>query len=202
MGLGIVESIGIEVCGIHIYSLYFAGSKLNQQKIQLYNQDITSIRSKFLAGGELNSKHKLWNCTKGNSAGKILFQEMRKKTFMVHFPDTPTYFPPQSNRVNPSTIDLVLTNGLNDILNTKTVNDLSSDHLPVTFQLELFNAFKSVTPRNKCYDRADWSKFKSYLNENINLLTTTSRLTTKENIDTSVEELVCLFALLTLAIRF
>lgn len=193
LGLGIVESIGIEVCGIQIYSLYFAGSKLNQQKLRLYNQDIikiTSIRSKFLAGGDLNSKHRLWNCTKGNSAGKILFQEMRKRNFMVHFPDSPTYFPPQANRVNPSTIDLFLTNGLNDILNTKTVNDLSSDHLPVTFQLELFNAFKSVTPRNKCYDRADWSKFKSYLNESIDLLSTASRLNTKEDIDTSVDELV------------
>ena len=193
LDLQVVESIGIEVCSIQIYSIYFSGSKLTPQKLRSFNQDIikiASMRNKFLVGGDLNSKHRLWNCIKGNSAGKILFQEMRKRNFIVHFPDSPTYFPPQANRTNPSTIDLFLSNGLNDILNTKTVNDLSSDHLPVTFQLELFNTFKSVIPQNKCYHRADWSKFKSYLNENIDLLTVTSRLNTKEDIDVSVEELV------------
>lgn len=191
--LDIIESIGIEVSGIHIYSVYFPGSRLSPQKLQLFKQDIvklSSIRNKFLLGGDLNSKHRLWNCVKGNTAGKILFQEMQKRNFMIHFTDTPTYYPPQANRTTPSTIDVLLSNGLIVIKDLKTINELTSDHLPVFFQVELSNELRPTPPMRKRYNEADWAKYKSCLNDSINLLSFTSQLNSVVDIDTSIDTLV------------
>lgn len=193
--LEIVESIGIEVCGIQMYSVYFPGSKLSPQKFQSFRNDIiklTSIRGKFLLGGDLNSKHRLWNCVKGNQAGNILFQEMQKRNFVVNFPDSPTYFPPQASRSTPSTIDFFLSNGHFDATDIRTVNELSSDHLPVSLVLELSNPIKANVFMSKCYAKADWDKYKSYLNDRIDLVSVTTQLESKAGVDASIVALTSL----------
>jgi hypothetical protein len=192
LGLNIIESIGIEVCGIRFYSIYFPGSKLNSHKHQAFKSDIikiSSIRNKFLVGGDLNSKHRFWNCVKSNTAGKILFDEMHKRNFMLHFPDSPTYYPPQRNRTTPSTVDLFLTNGFHNIVEVQANNELSSDHLPVTFKLELGNTFQPKTTSKRCYAKANWSTFKSYLNDKIDLLTAPYQLSSISMIDVSIDNL-------------
>lgn len=81
LNLELVEPIGIEVCGIRMYSVYFPGSRLNPNKLRSLRNDITRIaliRAKFLVGGDLNSKYRFWNCVRANAAGKILFDEMRQ----------------------------------------------------------------------------------------------------------------------------
>lgn len=188
--LDIIETIGIEVHGVHIYSAYFPGTKLNSQKLQAYKCDIikiSSIRKKFLIGGDLNSKHRFWNCIKRNRAGQILFEEMSKRNFMVHFPNSPTYFPPQANKSSPSTIDMFLTNGYNDVSDIFTINDLSSDHLPVCFKLDFSTVFKSAPRTQRCYARANWTLYKNYINDSINL-PAASRLDAKCEIDDAIEQ--------------
>lgn len=191
MGLDIIETIGIEVQGVQIYAAYFPGSKLNPQKLTAFKTDIVkiaSLRGKFLVGGDFNSKHRLWNCTKSNRAGQILFEEMSKRNFTVHFPDTHTYFPPQANKTTPSTVDIFLSNGLNGISNTVTINDLSSDHLPVSFKLEFYSKLKTPPPNIRCYAKANWNLYKTYISNNLDLLTT-SQLDSKDQIDDSIDML-------------
>lgn len=194
LDLEIIETIGIELQGTNIYAAYFPGSKLNAQKLRAFQADIikiSSIRGKFLVGGDLNSKHRFWNCTRGNKAGKVLFEEMSKRNFTIHFPDTPTYFPPQNNKTTPSTIDMFLTNGRSLISNVYTVNDLSSDHLPVSFKLTFSSSFISPSIDKRCYAKADWSLFRDYINNNIDLLSA-SRIDSTSKIDDTVVQFTTL----------
>lgn len=189
LGLDIIETVGIEVQGVHIYSAYFPGSKLNSQKLKAFKSDIrkiSSMRKKFVVGGDFNSKHRFWNCTKRNKAGQILYEEMSKRNFTVNFPDTHTYFPPQANKTTPSTVDMFLTNGFNGLSNIKTINDLSSDHLPVCFTLEFFSSLKSPpAPNSRCYAKADWSLYKKHIRDSLDLLPA-SRLDTKCKVDDAI----------------
>lgn len=54
---------------------------------------------------------------------------------LQHSP-TPTYFRPQANRSNSSTIiDITIPHGRIVIKNVHTANDLSSNHLPISFEI-------------------------------------------------------------------
>lgn len=194
LGLDIIETVGIEVQGVQIYSAYFPGSKLNSQKLLAFKSDIikiSAIREKLLIGGDFNSKHRFWNCVKRNRAGQILFDEISKKNLLIHFPDSHTYFPPQANKTTPSTVDMFLTNGLIGISDIVTLNDLSSDHLPVCFKLEFFCSFRTNFPSQRCYARADWLLYKNYISNNIDLLTA-SRLDSSKKVDDAIEKLTAL----------
>lgn len=194
LGLDIIETIGIEVQGVQIYSAYFPGSKLNSHKLKAFKSDIikiSSFRKKFLIGGDFNSKHRFWNCTKRNKAGQILFEEMSKRNFMIHFPDSHTYFPPQVNKTTPSTVDMFLTGGSNGISDIVTLNDLSSDHLPVCFKLEFSSSVRSKIPNQRCYARADWLLYRSYISDGIDLLSA-SRLDSSNKIDDAIAKLTAL----------
>lgn len=191
LGLDIIETIGIEVQGVHVYAAYFPGSKLNSQKLALFKSDIAKIatlRKRFLLGGDFNSKHRLWNCSKRNKAGQILFEEMSKRNFLIHFPDTHTYFPPQANRTTPSTIDIFLSSGLNNVSNIETLNDLSSDHLPVTCRLEFSSKLNIPPPTKRCYSKANWQLYKTYISENLDLLAA-STLDSKDKVDDAIKDL-------------
>jgi Reverse transcriptase (RNA-dependent DNA polymerase)/Endonuclease-reverse transcriptase len=194
LGLDIIETVGIEVQGMHIYSAYFPGSKLNSQKLQAFKSDIikiSSIRKNFLIGGDFNSKHRFWNCAKRNKAGQILFEEMSKRNFTVHFPNSPTYFPPQVNKTMPSTVDVFLTNGYNGISDVSTINDLSSDHLPVCFKVEFSSTFKSIPQSQRCYAKANWPLYKDYISNSIDLIPA-SRFDTIMQIDDAIEKFTAL----------
>lgn len=109
----------------------------------------------------------------------------------MHFPNTPTYFPPQVNRTTPSTIDVILTNGYNGISDVITINDLSSDHLPVRFKLEFFSTYKAPPSSQRCYDKADWSLYRDHVNSNIDLLSA-SKIDTIIKIDDAIMQLAVL----------
>lgn len=190
----VIETIGIEINTmnepIHIYAVYFPGSKLNPTKLANFRKDLislSSIRKPYFLCGDLNSKHRLWNCTKANKAGQILFSELSTRNFSVNFPPTPTYFPPQSNRSLPSTIDIVLSNGYHDVLDIHSVNALSSDHQPVQFKIEPRSSVHPLPCSGKrCYSKANWIKFKEYIQSKINLNLFDNKLKCTKDIDNAL----------------
>jgi hypothetical protein len=184
----IIETIGLEVNGIRIYSVYFPGSRLNSEKISSFKADlgkITSIQKNYFLGGDLNAKHRFWNCTKGNKAGSILYNEMITRNFILHYPPSPTYFPSQSNRTLPSTIDVAISNGHKHIKNIHTINALSSDHLPVAFEIDSCSSFRAASTASRCYSKANWKLFRESIDEKIEL-SHTNVPQTKSMIDTAI----------------
>lgn len=185
----IIESVGIEVSGIQFHSIYFPGSRLTPEKLSEFKNDLrkmTSNRSKYFIGGDFNCKHRLWNCNKANAAGKILFNCLLSRNLSVHHSSTPTYFPAQSNRTCPSTIDLAITNGYLNINNIHTINALSSDHLPVVFDIDFSTKFDRIVQTSYLYSEANWRTYKSYLENVIGPSQISNALQTKSLIDAAI----------------
>jgi hypothetical protein len=66
-------------------------------------------------------------------------------------------------------IDLVLTNGQHDISQPVALDQFSSDHLPVLF--DVYFGSLSLNPQTKIssYKNANWPSFMSYLNQELDL---------------------------------
>lgn len=115
--LHIIEAISVEITlhggrKIIVTSAYLPGS-MNRQEIQHYFVDdiqkITNHQTNYFICGDLNAKHRHWNCTRANLAGQLLFNKLVSSNFVIEYPPSPTYYPEDVNR-QPSTIDLVVTN--------------------------------------------------------------------------------------------
>lgn len=192
----VVEAIGIKITGnqspINIISAYFPGSRLTSDKLNNFKLDIrllTSVRNSII-GGDFNAKHRSWNCVKANQAGKIMFDESCSKDFIVHFPPTPTFFPPQRCRTSPSTLDLFLINGISCIRRISALNSLSSDHLPVLIEIDISTKSNAVSQKIYCWQHANWTIFKDSLNKDLNISEVSpENLTMTHSIDLAITKL-------------
>lgn len=192
LGLTAIEAIGISIKvngrDLSIFSVYFPGAR-RTAALSNFRGDIrrlTAVGSSYLICGDLNSRHRSWNCMRANRAGKVLFEENCAGNFMINYPHSPTYYPENSNST-PSTIDLMLTNGLCSISNLEVHNDLSSDHRPVTFSVGASSVDYVSENLVPCFNRADWIQFKNYLHDNISLDNLSSNLLRISDIDSMVE---------------
>lgn len=196
IGTEVIETIGIELYGpnqnVKLIGAYFPGSKLNKPKLEKFKNEIrllTASRTSYLICGDLNAKHRFWNCFKANQAGRILYDLMNIRNFLIHFPSTHTHYPSQSSRVNPSTIDIVLSNGITIPSNLRVIQDFSSDHLPVEFELEFGSRTHYVVQKRRCYSKANWPTYKKLIENDINLLSV-SNILNKTEIDDSLTKII------------
>lgn len=162
----VVENVGIEIPfsngnSIKIYSVYFPGGAANSFKREALKSDLrklTNLNGRFIIGGDLNCRHRNWNCSRSNSYGNILSDVNMTNNFLILHPSHPTYIP-SSSRFNPSTLDLFLTNSVGLVSQPTVINDLSSDHLPVLCSI----LSSPVIENSFIYDfkAANWNRYKS-----------------------------------------
>lgn len=186
----VIESMAITVetntGKIVIAAAYFPGRNVNQAMITQFKKDIrtlTSFRASYFICGDFNAKHRLWNNVRANMAGTALYDEMANRNFVIEHPPTPTRFPPQARSMHPSTIDIVLTNKLHNISPIATNQALSSDHLPIEFEIYCSHNSLSVKKYPR-YDLANWLAYKQHLNSKINL---SNKPKTTAEVDQSIE---------------
>lgn len=192
LNLKIIESVAITVFTtqhkIHFVSVYYPGTRATATDLINFKQDMltmTNLNNNYFICGDLNSRHRLWNCNRANSTGNILYGIMTDRNFIIHHPQTPTNYPPQS-RSSPSTIDLIISNGLLDISQPITHNKLTSDHRPVTFSVFSSISKNKITDTSYDFKNANWSKYKIEINNKI-LLKNIS-LKTSDEIDNKITE--------------
>jgi hypothetical protein len=186
--LNVIEAIGISLRigneNVKIVSVYFPGSTRTPVLAQ-YRGDIrrlTADRSSYIVCGDLNSRHRLWGCIRANGAGKVLFEENCTGGFIINHPHASTYYP-ENSAATPSTLDIMLTNGLCNISNLTVHNALSSDHRPVTFEIDS-NGIEFISEQLvSCYRRADWVRFQNFLNGNVVLNNSSPELLNPGDID-------------------
>jgi endonuclease/exonuclease/phosphatase family metal-dependent hydrolase len=190
--LTVIESIGISITvngrNLNIFSVYYPGAR-RAAALSNFRNDIrvlTAAGSGYIICGDLNSRHRSWNCARANGAGKVLFEENCRGNFVINFPHSPTYYPSNSNST-PSTLDIMLTNGLCSISELEVHNDLSSDHCPVTFSIGASSVDYITENQIPCYNRADWVLFKRFLHNSISLNNLTPNLLQPSDIDSMVE---------------
>jgi endonuclease/exonuclease/phosphatase family metal-dependent hydrolase len=172
----VVEVIGISVFTkngeLKIYSAYFPGSREKATK-EKYRDDIKLLANQncsYIIAGDMNSRHRSWNCLKANPAGTILFNEQNQGNFVVIYPDSHTYtYIPHNSKLKPSTIDIVLTNCFHELSHLETLNELFSDHRPVQFSINIETKKSNPDFHIYSYKKADWTKFRQYLNDSVNI---------------------------------
>lgn len=166
----LIENISVEVLDdknnpFIVSAVYLPGSTPHNQ-IKLHYADdlrkLTNHRLPYYLCGDLNSRHREWNCFNANQAGKILYNQYCIRNFLIKVPNEFTYHP-NSTRGNPSTIDLLITNGLHEVTNMCCI-PLSSDHSGVFFNICVGNKFKtmpSISTYN--YNLADWDYYRKII---------------------------------------
>lgn len=169
----LIENIGVVVSSqrrkLQIFSCYLPGGSSTRQIREHYENDLNEIsrrNTSFFAVGDFNSKHRSWNCNRANVAGTALFNNVNDNQCFILHPHEPTHFPADPNK-QPSTIDLILTNGHLPISDPTTVC-LGSDHSGVLFEVLLNDTIPLNTIDLKpCFKNADWDLYQKTLARHI-----------------------------------
>lgn len=181
-----MEAIGIQMSfsgqTLVIFSIY------QSPNLDLKKSDIDALLNcgrHVLLVGDFNARHPHW-CKHSimNPRGKTLYNHMVCNEYNIHAPSSPTLVH-YINEHRPSTPDLVVASNIYSISSITAMAALSSNHLPVylkltgTIRREAINVFN--------YKQADWSKFRSHLNNHVSL--TSKVFDSVELIDREVQSL-------------
>lgn len=195
----LIEAIGIKIKingnrTMNLYSVYLPGGTSNRDINTHYVSDIKTLirqaRSNYAICGDLNSKHRFWNCSRANRAGKLLYDAYCSNDFMIFHPDTPTHYPTTAS-YRPSTIDLTLSDGRYRMSNFDC-HSSDSDHNIVTFDIKL-NEPINERDRGKvpCYKLTDWQKYQQTICNKLEPLSssTLNDISTTDQIDQLIDKL-------------
>lgn len=174
-----VISVVCENCPLTIGAVYFP------PRFNLKQEDFTrffdKLGSRFIVGGDFNSKHPWWGSRLSNPKGNELYKCVRDKNLSVISTGKPTYWPSDPQKI-PDLLDFFIYNGIpRHHLDVLESFDLSSDHSPV------FLVYSTTLCYNKGHlfsNRTDIDSFVYWIEKNINL---NISLKTGEEIDKSVE---------------
>lgn len=194
----LLECIGIRLetnrGSIDIYSVYLPGGADNNSIHEHYKNDLQILtrRPNCFIMGDFNSKHRSWNCTRSNIAGRILFDAQMTGNFMIYFPPEPTHFPYAAN-CSPSTIDLLLSTS-NQQISDLVTHPSPSDHQFVSFSIYLENELEIRPQRSiPLYSQANWEQFRLFIHfelaEDIRRAGSTRLVHSTDEIDALVEKL-------------
>lgn len=135
-----------------------------------FDSDLSRICSisplPFFLVGDLNAKHRSWGCVRNNRAGKLLFDFISNSNNFLGYPDEPTYNP-MSARITPSTIDLVISNGKIQHSTPITLQEFTSDHFPVSFEIFSSHNECNIRPVTFDYSKANWDGYANQLNRTL-----------------------------------
>lgn len=199
LNMRILETIGIRVNlangnKMDLFSAYLPGSGNtdNQARVsQHFINDLRKVtrrngRTSYFLCGDLNARHRHFNCLGTNRAGRLLYDEYVSSEFVVALPNSPTYIPEDDNR-NPSTIDIMLTNSLlrySDL----TCEYLGSDHNAVRFDVQLTEpSLLNNAHLIRAYNQTDWNLYQDTVLLNIEPTElTVDTITSTEEIDSLI----------------
>lgn len=150
-------------------------------------ETIMFIGSKILLGGDLNAKHKAWGNHNNNRAGNTLLKFLignKNRNCEIKYSDEPTRF--DVNRTNGSIIDIFITK---NIKSSKpiTLNELTSDHIPVLMFISLMRQNNNDHNKNKLnFNKTKWIKYRKVLNDKWTII---KKFHSKESIDETIAKL-------------
>lgn len=183
----VIEALGVEVDlsdGKLVVVAAYCPRQCDRELKSAFDNDlskITRFNQKFVLAGDLNARHESWNNTQRNCNGNLLFNDSQFGHYQITAPFEPTYF---SSVKSPSILDIFLSN-LNTISQPTVHNDLSSDHFPVTVEI---NEVPRITGGGfrRDYHHVDWPRFQRNVESKINFL---SDLETTEDIEAAISDL-------------
>ncbi|GBM60688.1 putative RNA-directed DNA polymerase from transposon X-element [Araneus ventricosus] len=119
--------------------------------------NIFNSNSKCIAVDDFNAKYRAWSSGTWNSNGTIIHDYICNNSLILLAPCEPTHFLNHSN--NPSTLHfLILKNFSSGDANS--INALSSDHNPVSFEIDINVNLPAIS---RIIKTTNWSKFKQII---------------------------------------
>lgn len=132
-----------------------------------------------ILGGDFNAKRIPWGNLTTNTHGRTLHLIIEKNDLNFISPGEPTHFWPE-NQFPPETLDIFLSKNVELNFKITAIHELTSDHIPVTLQLENISN-PDTDPPDKTI--INWGKYKdSLMNED----TPTPTLTTCKEINQEI----------------
>lgn len=169
--LKIIEAIGVELVTpqgpIEIIAAYCPtqcknlDGSTNRLKSEL--QILTRRQGKFILAGDLNARHSLWGNSRDNRNGKVLADDLQTGHYAVLHPDSPTYY---SAAGVGSILDIAITNIVDNCSKPNVTTDLSSDHLPVVFEVNQ-EVCRHQQVRRRNYHRVNWPQLQRFVEHHI-----------------------------------
>lgn len=129
-------------------------------------QALMTIRRRILLGGDLNAKHQAWGLNKKNESGNSLFKYSTSNVnckCQVRYSDEPTHF--SSDGINGCVIDIFISKNI-DTSKPLVLNELSSDHLPIS--INIFSTYCNNNDENRVklnFNKTDWTKYRMSINK-------------------------------------
>jgi endonuclease/exonuclease/phosphatase family metal-dependent hydrolase len=175
-----------------VTALYCSPSATRTQAKTFFSK-VLSFAGPLIIGGDFNAKHCSWNNHKirgkykseAHYKGDDLSDMIIAKNFSVHAPDGATLIP---NIGEPSVVDFVLSKSIPGISLPRTINALSSDHLPVVFCIPVNDA-DCIDLKIFNFKKANWKNFRSSLLILANEISQKQIHTTKE-VDDCIAKIV------------
>ena len=166
-----VEAVGVEI-ETSIGPVAFVAAycpkqcRIKDGTLAKFKNDIGKLTrrySKFVVAGDLNARHSLWGNTRNNKNGEVLAEDLQSGHYVIINPETPTFFSPAGAG---STLDIILTNVSEFCTPPQALTELSSDHLPVIFELDC-SPNKRQQHRRHNYHRANWPRFQQFVDDQV-----------------------------------
>lgn len=148
-----------------------------------YLEFLRNQGSRFIIGGDFNSKNTHWGSRLTTTKGKELLQAIREYNCESLSTGKPTYWPTDTNKI-PDLIDFFIIKNISaNFLQIEEGWDMNSDHSPILLTLSQSIIKKANNPTlvNKL---TDWESFKLCLEEKINL---SAPLRNEEQLEQEIE---------------
>lgn len=152
---------------------------------------LTNFSCDFFIFGDFNAHHTHWNCASSNTAGRELFSHCLLSGYYIYFPSSFTRFGQNLTHVQPSTVDILLSNSCVPFSNLETHrNILQSDHVPIS--CTIYGQFQNKLKLFPLYNRADWRAIRVWVESEIRRQNIDQTVITSGNVDSLLDKLIAI----------
>lgn len=135
-------------------------------KKEQFEDFFATLDSKFIVGGDFNSKHTLYGSRLTTPKGKQLVSLAEQKGYSFLSTGSPTYWPTDPKKI-PDFLDLFVTNGISSTnMDIIPSFDLSSDHSPIIATFSSFIIYKKHITRQH-NRKTDWDKYRTKIEDDL-----------------------------------
>ncbi|GBM89207.1 putative RNA-directed DNA polymerase from transposon X-element [Araneus ventricosus] len=153
------------------------GRVLTQELDRLFNQS-----SKAIVVDDYNAKHPAWSVGRYNINGSIIHNHIANNNLVLLYPLEPTHFP--YHHPSSSTLDFGILKNISSG-DATSINDLSSDHNPVSFEI---NINVSLASAAKNVNITNWTVFYESI---YNRIPGKPKMSTIAEVDDCIRQFTC-----------
>ncbi|GBN55309.1 hypothetical protein AVEN_47851-1 [Araneus ventricosus] len=144
--------------------------------------NIFNLSLKGIAVGDFNAKHPAWSQSRSNINGSIIHNHIANNNLVLLAPLEPTHFP--YHHPSSSTLYFGIMKNFSTG-NATSINDLSSDHNPVTFDI---NINSNLSSGSKNINITTWKTFCELIH---NSIPGNPKMDTEAEIDEEIQKFTC-----------